>query len=173
MKRFIIPAALVMILAALPLLAFHGSGHRGCPGHPGQDGGMGGPDIMGMAMHLLHLGEELGLSDQQKTEIGAILDAARPRMEELQNSMQESREQWREGFDPANFDEQEARNFAESQAAIHVELMVLGMKTRSQVFAILTPEQQEQLQSFREEGGPAGYGHHKGTSHHKGCKGRS
>jgi Spy/CpxP family protein refolding chaperone len=128
---------------------------------------------MGMAMHLLHLGEELGLSDQQKTDIEAVLEAARPQMEELRNSMKEGREQWREGFDPANFDEQEARNFAESQAAIHVELMVLGMKTRSQVFAILTPEQQEQMRSFREEGGHAGCGHHMGGSHHEGCKGRS
>ena len=128
---------------------------------------------MGMAMHLLHLGEELGLSDQQKTEITAILEAARPQMEELRDRLQEGREQWRENFDPASFDEEEARNFAESQAAIHAELMVLGMKTRAQVFAVLTPEQQEQMRSFREEGGPAGCGHHKGGSHHEGCKGRS
>ncbi len=159
MKRLAIPVALILAMVAMPALAWHGKGD--CSGGPG--GGPGGPDELGMAMHLLHLGETLGLSEQQKTDIQAVVDAARPQFDALREQMESGRDQWRENFDPTSFDEAEAREFAQSQAAIHADLMVLGMKTRAQIFSILTPEQQEQLRQFREEGGPCG-GHHK--AHH-------
>lgn len=170
MKRVIIPAVLILSMVAIPAFSFHGPGGMDCPGHRGDGpgmGGHGGPDVMGLAMHLLHLGETLGLSDQQKTDIEAILDTARPEFEALQEQMESAREEWRDNLDPAVFDETAARNFAESQAAVHVNLMVLGMKTRAQVFNVLTPEQQEQLRQYREDGPhhgadcKGGHGHHK------------
>ncbi len=171
MKKIVIPAVLVLILAALPLLAHHPAGKSGYPGHHGHGREMGGPDMM--ATHILALGDELGLSEQQKSEIEAVLAEARPQIEALRLRMEKAREEWQENFDPANFDEATARSFAESQAAIHADLMVLGMKTRAQVFSLLTPEQQGQLRNLREEGGPGGCTHHGKSPRHRGCKKRS
>jgi len=171
MKKIVIPAVLVLALAALPLLAHYGHGRAGCPGRGGEGPGMGEPDMM--ATHILALGDELGLTEQQKSEIEAVLEEARPQIEALRLRMEKAREEWQENFDPANFDEATARSFAESQASMHADLMVLGMKTRAQVFGLLTPEQQEQLRNLREEGGPGGCTHHGKSPRHRGCKGRS
>lgn len=172
MKRLLIPATLVLALAALPAFAWHGKSEADCPRHP--DGGhgmmhhMGGPDDVGMLMHLLHLSDTLGLTDQQKTDIKAVMDAAQPEFQVLQEKLETARDQWRENSDPANFDEDAARAFAQSQAALHADLMVLSMKTRAEVLSKLTPEQQEQLRQLREEGRPSG---RHGKSAH--CRGRS
>lgn len=144
--RTIVPLALIAAVVAVPAVAFDGFGPGG---HHRGHGGPGGPGLM-IGERLLHMGCEIGLTDDQRASIEAILEATRPEAEAILEAMQEAREAWRESHDPTVFDEAAARAFADAQAGYHADLMVLGMDTAAQVLAVLTAEQIEQLEEIRD-----------------------
>jgi Spy/CpxP family protein refolding chaperone len=146
--RTIAPIALIAALLAAPTLvsAFDGFGPGG-----GHHHGMRGPGGPNMGERLLHMGCEIGLTDEQKTSIETILDAAKAEAEVTVTAMRDSREAWQESHDPTVFDQAAAEAFAETQAAYHADLMVLRMRTTSEVLSVLTPEQIEQLEEIRQE----------------------
>src|SRR5262245_12954632 len=57
------------------------SGHEHAPGPDMFGGGFFGPDVMG------RMGDQLGLSAEQKQSIRAIFDAARPQMQTMRDNM--------------------------------------------------------------------------------------
>jgi len=151
-RRYILSIILLSTLAMVPTLV------QAQPGPGG--GGPHGMGNLGMLHHFLRMSDALELTDAQIDQIQTILDAAQPEIEGLADLMRQGRETWMAGHEPTDFDEAEAKAFAEEQSSLHAELMVLGMKTRAQVMSVLTSEQLEKLDELRaEHGGKRGKRH--------------
>lgn len=158
---------IILTIAAATLLAVPGAlfaqdmpgggnGHGpagGARGHGPHGGGFGGGPGGGLGLfeHMLpRLADSLELTDEQLTEIETILDEAHPRIEDLAEQLRAGREAFREANpDPATFDEGAFRTHAAEQSRIQIELMVLTRGARARAFAVLTPEQIEQLEEMR------------------------
>ena len=116
----------------------HGHGRRGMAGPKGPLGAM---------TRLLH---RLDLTSAQRDQIHAILDAAKPQLQPHVEALRAAREKMR-ALDPANFDEAQVRAIAQTRAAETTEMAVLAQKVRSQVWAVLTPEQQAEAAKVKAE----------------------
>jgi Spy/CpxP family protein refolding chaperone len=97
---------------------------------------------------MLPMMREINLSDEQKIQIKKIMDAEAASTQELHNKLKALHESEPEPFS-ATFDETAVRATAEARAKIDVELQVSHARTMSQVAAILTAEQIQQLISRR------------------------
>ncbi len=136
----VIATAASLTLGAAVVLA-HGHGTPGM--HPG--GASCGGMVMQRITRMLH---RLDLSDGQREKVHAILEAARPEFRAHMESLRAGRQKlW--NLDPGTFDEARVRELARARADEMVELMVLGQKVRSQVWAVLTPEQREKAAEMR------------------------
>ena len=141
-----ITLALAVALVAVPGLIF-AQGFSGGPGRGGP-GGMHGPGNLDFLLGFV--GDVIGLSDEQRAQIEAILDEGRPAIQELREQAREAGQQFRDSQQPGQFDEDAVRAFAGTQAQLRTDIMVETMRLKSQVFSVLTPEQQTQLQEMRE-----------------------
>jgi Spy/CpxP family protein refolding chaperone len=97
---------------------------------------------------MLPMMREINLSDEQKIQIKKIMDAEAASTQELHNKLKALHESEPEPFS-ATFDEATVRAIAEARAKIDVELQVSHARTMSQVAAVLTAEQIQQLISRR------------------------
>jgi protein CpxP len=149
-KKQITITALALTLIALPIVvAAGGHFHKGGPDGPG--GGFFGGHGPGFENFLDHAACMLDLTDEQQTQIQAVIDESAPQMEALHEQAAEAREAFHETFDPGAFDEAAATAFAQGQSDLHAQMMVLGMRTHSRIWSVLTPEQREQLEERRAE----------------------
>ncbi len=94
----------------------------------------------------------LKLTDTQKTQIKALLDAERESVEPLREKMHQSRELLKQLADVTVFDEAAVRALAVGQSQIEVELIVSHTRTLNKVNALLTPDQRELLAHLLPEG---------------------
>jgi Spy/CpxP family protein refolding chaperone len=104
----------------------------------------------------------LDLTEEQEAQMEEIREQYRPQIEALMEQKRTAHEERAESCDPANFDEAAVRAFAEAQAALNVELKVLRAKVHSELYSVLTEEQQEQLAEFREKKKSRRGGHGRG-----------
>ena len=104
--------------------------------------------MMGLSPRALH---SLDLSDEQQARIEAILEQARPAAQELRQQMGAAREDFLASQTSGVFDEEQARSFAASQAGNVEQMMIAGLRTRSEVLSVLTAEQLAQLEEQREQ----------------------
>jgi Spy/CpxP family protein refolding chaperone len=119
----------------------------------GPRGGMGGPMRAGgfdMTRMLDRIGDEIGLTEEQRAEIEAIAAEEQPVIEELRDQLAETRGQHHESGTPGEFDEAALRAFGEAQGELMTELMVAGARLKYRVYSVLTEEQQQQLADLRE-----------------------
>ncbi len=166
--RNIILTITAAALIAAPGLVFaqQGPGGGTCDGEgphgPAGPGG-GGSFSGGPGHHLLRmlprLADRLELSEAQQDQIRAIVDAQKPAMDSLRDQASAARDAFHETYDLGDYDEAAFRTFYESQAQLHIEMQLLGAETVSQVWGVLTPEQQEDMleliELFRDgRGGP-------------------
>jgi Spy/CpxP family protein refolding chaperone len=128
-----------------------GGGHGPHGGGPGQFGHPEDGDGLHFFEHMLpRLAEELGLSDDQLSQIQTIIDAARPEIEGFVEQLREGREAYRaENDDPTVFNEATFRAHAEAQHSIQTELGVIAGQAKADALKVLTPEQLEQLDEMR------------------------
>ena len=150
-------AAAALIAAPGTVIAQHGPGG----GPPGGDGMFGGHGGQGLLRMLPRLAEKLDLSDDQQAQIEAILDAELPAIRNLMEQATTARQDFRDTHGPDDFDEVEYRSFFESQAQSQVEIHLLGARTISMVWDVLTPDQQDELQDLLDLFGPG----HGGKRH--------
>jgi Spy/CpxP family protein refolding chaperone len=162
-----LPGVLILALAAVPvMIGGHAVADDSTPEqtprrqHGRMMAAKGGGDHggFGALRGMMRLFRELDLTESQMDQIDAIFEAAKPEMQTLRQQLAENRQAWHESSSPTEFDEAAAREFATGQAALHAEIMVLGMKTRAQVFGVLTPEQLETLQEAHHRGRRGGFG---------------
>lgn len=93
--------------------------------------------------HWERMAEKLDLSAEQQTEVQKLCEANRAQADKLHAKMAEVRRQLRQAVEPKNFDEKALRKLAAEKNLLQTELMVNRARAHSQIYALLTPEQQE------------------------------
>jgi len=141
-------------LGAAPAMAYPGADHG--PGH-GPGFGLG---AMGAFERVLHIADELELTDVQREDIRAILAEARTSIRPLTEALRENHQAIRQTDDAAAIEA-----LAADQGQLVSQLVVAGYEVRSQVRAVLTPEQQALAEEMRAERHARRGGHRFGRRH--------
>jgi periplasmic protein CpxP/Spy len=111
----------------------------GGPGGPGGFFGRGGPGGFGGAMGLLR---QLDLTEEQRAQVRQVMDSHRDALKAIGDRLQAAHRAENDAVSAAQFDEQLVRTKAADLAAVMADAAVLHAKVHSEVFAVLTPEQQ-------------------------------
>jgi Spy/CpxP family protein refolding chaperone len=165
--RSILTTALMMAIAAVPgtVPAQVGPGgpgggfHRGDPSGFGGHGGFGGgPDLYRLQHRLPRMAESLGLTEEQVTQIEAIIDEELTVIEPLRTQLHEAVQAYRDSHDPGQFDEIELRSFLERVSPLKIDIEVATARAMSRAFDVLTSEQLDQMLEFRGSAGRRGGG---------------
>lgn len=98
--------------------------------------------------HLEMLAVALDLSQEQKEQIEALVAAERSKNQQAHEQLREGRQELKALLNGAAFDEAAVRALAAKQAQERIDLMVERAKVRSEVLALLTPEQQVKAQEL-------------------------
>jgi protein CpxP len=136
-KKFFITTAILMAVAAgLATSALAQRPGRGFGRHSG--------------WMLKHMTKELNLTDAQQTQIKGIMAEEKSKIGPLRQQLRQN-EQAQNANINGTFNETQARAFAGKQAQLMTDLMVEKQRTRSQIFAVLTPEQRQKAQQLMQE----------------------
>lgn len=99
---------------------------------------------------LRHMTKELNLTTDQQNQIKSIMQAEKTKTRPLMQQMRQNEQQQNAAIN-GNFDEAQARAFATKQAQIMSDLIVEKQRTKSQIYAVLTPEQRQKAQQLMQE----------------------
>jgi periplasmic protein CpxP/Spy len=99
---------------------------------------------------LRHMTKELNLTTDQQNQIKNIMQAEKTKTRPLMQQMRQNEQQQNAAIN-GNFDEAQARAFASKQAQIMSDLIVEKQRTKSQIYAVLTPEQRQKAQQLMQE----------------------
>ena len=136
-KKSIILAAILMALAAgLATTAF--AQHRGM-GFGRNNGWM-----------LKHMTRQLNLTEAQQTQIKGIMAGEKTKIKPMMQQLHQN-QQAEDASINGSFDENQARAFANKQAQLMTDLIVEKERMRSQVYAVLTPEQRQKALQLMQE----------------------
>lgn len=136
-KKSIILAAIFMALAVgLATTAF------------GQHRGMGFGRNNGWM--LKHMTKQLNLTEAQQTQIKDIMAVEKTKIKPMMQQLRQNQQAEDTNMN-GNFDENQARAFANKQAQLMTDLIVEKERMRSQVYAVLTPEQRQKAQQLMQE----------------------
>ena len=119
-------------------------------GFPGKHRGMGPGN------RFARMAKKLGLTETQQEQVKAILESEREKAAPLLQQLAENREKIRKAIEAEHLDEAAVRTLAASQNETRVELVVSRARAKSEIFALLTPEQRESARKLR----PWGEGRH-------------
>jgi len=92
--------------------------------------------------------KRLELSEEQKTEIKAILEEELPAVVPLVKQLMDNRKAQMAATEDGIYDEEEVKAFAKEQAILIAGLIVIKERIRIETYAVLTPEQQDQIQEM-------------------------
>jgi Spy/CpxP family protein refolding chaperone len=106
-----------------------------------------GKNIFVMCL-LSQISNRLNLSEEQREQVKDILTAEAPVVQPLVRQLFENRQDLESISAGGRFDEAEVRSIAQKQATVIVELIVVRERVKSEIYAILTPEQREKLQAL-------------------------
>ena len=99
---------------------------------------------------LGRMSKELNLTADQQTQIKSIMQTERSKTQPLKQQMRQN-EQAQNATINGNFDEAQARAFAQKQTQIMNDLIVEKQRTKSQIYALLTPEQRQKAQQLMQQ----------------------
>jgi protein CpxP len=136
-KRVFIVIASVLAAAAGLTASVAAQGRHGRFGH--HEGWM-----------LRHMTKELNLTEAQQTQIKGILTAERGKMQPLMKQLHDNRLAASNNV-TSNFDEAQVRAQANQQAQIISDLIVERARAKSQIYAVLTPDQQAKAVQLMQE----------------------
>jgi len=108
-------------------------------GH-GHEFGMGGPMMRFMV-------KSLNLTDDQKTQLKAIMQKERPTMKPLFEQSRQIEKQLRQ-YAEGTYDEAKVRTLAAQKAQVEVELTVQKTRIHNQLFQLLTADQQAKMKDM-------------------------
>ena len=134
-KILIIPAILMALAAGLATSALAQRPGKGFGHHGGW---------------MRHMAKQLNLTDAQQTQIKGIMATEKTKIKPLMQQMRQN-QQAQDANINGTFDENQARAFAGKQAQIMTDLIVEKQRMRSQVYAVLTPEQRQKAQQLMQE----------------------
>jgi protein CpxP len=134
-------AALIVIALGATALAqakFEESGKRG--GHFGQ-----------------RMAAELGLTDQQQTQIKQILQNEKSNVQPLRDQLRSEHQQMLTATKGGAFDEAQVRTIANQEAQTQANLIVEREKVKAEIYKVLTPDQRVKADQMQ-----AQIGQHRG-----------
>jgi Spy/CpxP family protein refolding chaperone len=141
--RFVTFATLVLLVTGAAAFAQgQGAIHRRGPGGPGTHGGLGAA--------AFSLGA-LNLTEAQREQVRQLTQQHREQTRTLMERMRAAQTAREEAVDTLPVDEGRIRAVMEDLAAVQADLAVHQARLHSEIFAILTPEQQEQARQLRAE----------------------
>jgi periplasmic protein CpxP/Spy len=108
---------------------------------------------------LARMSKKLNLTSDQKAKIKTILETERAKMPPMRQQLRQNRLA-ENSNSAATFDEAQARAFASKQAQIITDLTVERERMKSQIFAVLTPDQRTKAQALMQQQGGR-HGHHR------------
>src|SRR5260370_18735962 len=91
---------------------------------------------------LQHMAAQLNLTDAQQAQIKNILQAEKAKTQPLRQHLRQNRLAQTSNTTGA-FNEPQARPFADNQARLMSDLTVERQRAKSQIFAVLTPDQRQ------------------------------
>lgn len=91
--------------------------------------------------------KQLNLTDEQKTQMKAVLQKGHPAMRALHEQQRQIDLQLRQ-YVEGTYDESKVQALAAQKAQLQTQLTVSETRTRSQLYALLTPDQQSQLKEM-------------------------
>lgn len=105
----------------------------------------------GMRGHFgQRMAAELGITDQQKTQIKTILQNEKPKVQPLRDQLRGEHQQMAALTKGGAFDEAQVRNIANQEAQTQANLIVERQRVKSEIYQVLTPDQRtkaDQLQA--------------------------
>lgn len=126
--------------------------------HGSFGGGRGGGKLFASSFQVAYMARHLDMTEEQKAQLRDVLDAARPEADRLADAMIDSRQAMKTLRKSETFSEDEIRAIADQQGRLTADMIVLHARVRSQIGAILTPDQRERLEKMRKR--------HRGKGHH-------
>ena len=143
--RTLAAIAVVGLLAVAGAAAFaQGPGGPGGPGRRGPGAGRGGPQA---ALPL----RALDLTDAQRDQVRQLTEQHREQSRDLLERVRAARDAQRKAGEAVPFSEQDVRAAAQALGELESELAVSQARLQSEIQALLTPEQQQKLQTMRAE----------------------
>lgn len=112
--------------------------------------GWGGPENMPSA-RIERLKEVLELTQQQETDIKAIVAESRQETTTLREEVRANREEIRQLFETDRLDEARLRQLVQKGAELKTRQLLARHATRTKVNQLLTPEQREKHDVLRAE----------------------
>jgi len=145
-------AVLVMALAAGVAAQGGRPGGRMHPGGPMGQGGPGGPGGPGRGPMAsgLPLGQ-LGLTEDQQSRVKEIMERHRPDLQSLGEKVGVASEAQRKAIETVPVNEGLVRAASDVVAAAQADMAVLQATIHSDVFAVLTPDQQKKAAQIAAE----------------------
>ncbi len=132
-------ALLLVTLAITPAFAKPGQCDKACENGEQQ------------ATRLEHLKERLDLTAQQEAEIKEILASTKAKDEALREKNRMTSKAFREISRAETLDESRLRELVRKQSDQRADMMIAKHATRNRINQVLTPEQQEQHETFRQQ----------------------
>jgi Spy/CpxP family protein refolding chaperone len=102
---------------------------------------------MGMEGHMHFLAAKLNLTDDQKTQMKALMQKERPTMQPLHQQEHQIDQQLRQ-YVEGNFDQAKVAALAGQKAQIQAQLTVEETKVHNQLYQLLTDDQKTQLKQM-------------------------
>jgi periplasmic protein CpxP/Spy len=102
---------------------------------------------MGMEGHLHFMAAKLNLTDDQKTQMKALMQKERPTMKPLHQQEHQIDMQLRE-FVEGNFDQAKVAALAAQKAQIQAAITVQQTRIHNELYQLLTPDQKIQLKQM-------------------------
>jgi Spy/CpxP family protein refolding chaperone len=137
--KYLTLALLLVTLAITPAFAKPGQGDKACENGEQQ------------ATRLEHLKERLDLTAQQEAEIKEILASTKAKDEALREKNRMTSKAFREISRAETLDESRLRELVRKQSDQRADMMIAKHATRNRINQVLTPEQQEQHEAFRQQ----------------------
>jgi Spy/CpxP family protein refolding chaperone len=99
-----------------------------------------GPHSFGPEM-VEHIARELNLTEAQKPQFKALLEAGQNIVSPLHQKMEDVHKQLELATENGQFDEAQVRALATQQAQLMADMIVEHERMKSKIFSLLTPEQ--------------------------------
>jgi periplasmic protein CpxP/Spy len=106
--------------------------------------------VPGFDGHLGFLAEKLNLTDDQKTQMKAVMQKERPTMQPLHEQQRQIDQQLRQ-YVEGNFDQAKVQALATQKAQIQTQITVEETRTHNQIYQLLTADQKTQLKQMEAE----------------------
>lgn len=141
-RKILLATAVIGMMTATAAQAMPPHGGQGCgSGHRG----------FGSEARINRLADKLDLAPGQRERVRGIVDKARPGLRAVHDKMQDNRKAMRALMQQDKVSEAELRQLANARGQLVAEMTVQRARMKSDIRAVLTPEQRDKLKQHFEQ----------------------